>query len=131
MGNEPTIKERWEALSDENKAAIKSLHTAAQSLVDGLDELAEAKAEATTPYAVKTINMLISNVSAQLEDVEFRLQGLWGFKQDSAYHTWWLKPKSCTCPKMDNADPAFYGGGKIINGDCPIHNLTKQEVKDE
>ena len=122
-----TIKERWESISTDAQESIKTLHKVAQSLVDALDALAEIKESATTPHDVKTVDGFIHNVNQQLSDVELRLQDLWGFDRDPNKHTWWLRPKYCLCPKMDNTDPAFFGGGKIINGDCPIHNLTKHE----
>ena len=55
----------------------------------------------------------------QLEEWEYQLQVVWGVKKDSKYHTYWLAPKACTCPKMDNADHLGYG--RIIAGDCPLH----------
>ena len=90
-----------------------------------LDALAEIKESATTPHDIKTVDGFIRNVNQQLSDVELRLQDLWGFDRDPNKHTWWLKPEHCRCPKLDNTDPAFFGGGRIINSECPIHNLTK------
>ena len=121
------IQERWDALSAADQTSIKTLHKVAQSLVDAIDSLAEIKETASTPYDIKTVDGFISNVSQQLTDVEFRLQKLWGFDQDANKHTWWMKPNYCSCPKLDNTDPAFFGGGKIINSECPIHNLTKEQ----
>lgn len=54
-----------------------------------------------------------------LEACEFKLQKLWGVKKDKNYHTYWMAPKACTCPKMDNMDRLGYG--RIIAGDCPLH----------
>lgn len=122
MCKKSTINERWEKLSDEAKSSIKSLHAAAQALVDGLDALASAREAAKTPYAEETIIRLIDNLNSQLESVEYRLQDLWGFEKNANYHTWWLRPKNCKCPKLDNQDPAYYGGGKIITEECPIHS---------
>ena len=124
-----TLEERWSNLSEDKRSSIRSLHVAAQALVEGLDSLAEARKEAKSFYAEQTIIGLISNLNSQLEDVEFRLQELWGFKQDANYHSWWLRPKNCECPKLDNRDPAYYGAGKIINGSCPIHANLK--IKEE
>lgn len=56
-----------------------------------------------------------------IEDLEYALQGLWKFPRDSNYHSHWLEIKGCTCPKMDNRDPMYYGGGKITVSDCPWH----------
>ena len=56
-----------------------------------------------------------------IEDMEYTLQGIWKFPRDSKYHTHWLEIKGCTCPKMDNLDPLYFGGGKIVVSDCPWH----------
>lgn len=64
-----------------------------------------------------------------LEELEFDMQEAWGFDKDSKMHTWWLKPKSCTCPKLDNADPVYYGKGKIINSSCPLHGYEAKEER--
>ena len=56
-----------------------------------------------------------------IEDLEFSLQGLWKFPRDARYHTHFLEIKNCACPKMDNRDPMYYGGGKITTSDCPWH----------
>lgn len=56
-----------------------------------------------------------------IEDCEFTLQGLWKFTRDANFHTWWLRTKGCTCPRMDNTDPMFFGAGKITVSDCPWH----------
>ena len=120
-----TLQERWDSLPPGVQESIRSLHVAAQHLVEAIDDMANtlSAADSSAFNAKQTIMMLIGRLNGDLESVEFRLQELWGFKQDAKYHTWWLKPKACTCPKMDNTDPAYYGAGKIINGDCPIHNL--------
>ena len=54
-----------------------------------------------------------------VQQLEFKLQRLWGFSENAHFHEWYLVPK-CTCPKMDNAD---YRGTKygITSGDCPVH----------
>lgn len=55
-----------------------------------------------------------------LEDLEFYLQGLWGFKRDKNFHKYWLEMKGCTCPKMDN-DDRFGTNYRIYNSSCPWH----------
>lgn len=55
----------------------------------------------------------------QLRKLEFKMQRLWGLKEDEKYHTYWMMPKQCTCPKMDNRDRL--GHGRVISGDCPLH----------
>ena len=59
-------------------------------------------------------------------DVEFLLQDAWKFERNIFMHPWYKVPK-CTCPKMDNKDPFYYGGGKVIVGDCPWHWPHKKE----
>jgi hypothetical protein len=56
----------------------------------------------------------------KIQELEFKMQKLWGFEQNENYHTHWNRPKHCSCPKLDNIDR--YGTGKIINGDCILHN---------
>ncbi len=57
-----------------------------------------------------------SNIITQ---IDFQLQKLWKFKEDSAYHRFWELPK-CDCPKMDNIDT--YGTGhRYINPNCILH----------
>ena len=59
--------------------------------------------------------------SQLLESLEYNMQRVWKFSQDKDYHTWWYKVPYCTCPKMDNGDPLYFGA-RIIRHDCPIHN---------
>ena len=122
-----TISERWESLSKDAQSSIKTLHKISQSIVDHLDVLASIKAGMTDADDISIIDRAIAGANQQLSNAELQMQELWGFEQDPNKHTWWLKPKSCRCPKLDNTDPAFFGGGRIISGDCPIHNLTKGE----
>lgn len=57
-----------------------------------------------------------SNIVTQ---IDFQLQRLWKFKEDSVYHRFWELPK-CDCPKMDNMD--VYGTGhRYINPNCTLH----------
>jgi len=57
-----------------------------------------------------------SNIVTQ---IDFQLQRLWKFKEDSTYHRFWELPK-CDCPKMDNMDT--YGTGhRYINPNCLLH----------
>lgn len=80
---------------------------------------------------IASIHILLDNVKDNperyedpvqlIEDLEFALQGLWKFPRDASYHTHWLEIKGCRCPKMDNKDPMYYGGGKITVSDCEWH----------
>ncbi len=60
-------------------------------------------------------------VAPLVESIEFAMQRLWKFPEDANYHTHWLRVPACLCPKMDNRDPMYYGRGRIIVADCPIH----------
>ena len=63
----------------------------------------------------------VETTPKKVEQLEFTMQRLWGFTEDANYHTHWLRIPYCTCPKMDNTDPVYYGRGKIISGGCPVH----------
>lgn len=59
-----------------------------------------------------------------IEDIEYTMQGLWGFTRDRDFHIHWLRRAGCTCPKMDNH--ALMGAPyRIVMADCPHH---KQET---
>jgi len=60
--------------------------------------------------------------AAEIEDLEFEMQGHWHFEPNRNKHTWWIKSPGCKCPPMDNA------GGKgiarrYIAIECPLHAL--------
>lgn len=54
-----------------------------------------------------------------VRDIEFTMQGLWGFSRDAEFHTHWLDLKGCTCPKLDNLERIPCG--RITNTSCPWH----------
>lgn len=95
------IKEAYKNLNTAEKMAISTLHNI-------FDDIKENPNRYDNPVQL-------------IEDIEFTLQGLWRFPRDVNYHTHWLDIKGCTCPKMDNNDPMYYGAGKIIVSDCPWH----------
>lgn len=72
-------------------------------------------------YDIKNAPERYADPVQLIEDMEYTLQGIWKFPRDSKYHTHWLGIKGCTCPKMDNKDPFYFGRGKIIVSDCPWH----------
>ena len=58
-------------------------------------------------------------LSGIITQIDFQLQKLWKFKEDSLYHRFWELPK-CECPKSDNRD--VYGTGhRYINPNCKLH----------
>ena len=76
-----------------------------------------------TDYDKDKLKLKLLNLNNLLQNLEFAMQGEWGIEKNPNYHTWWLKPKNCNCPKMDNTDPCYFGMGKIINYDCPVHGI--------
>lgn len=80
-------------------------------------------------HRVRNCYITLMNISTSKEDlrylsqivtqIDFQLQRLWKFKEDSSYHRFWELPK-CDCPKMDNQD--VHGTGhRYINPNCIIH----------
>jgi hypothetical protein len=61
----------------------------------------------------------LQQLASDLQEVEFELQRLWGFKEDARFHKFWEYPK-CTCPKMDNND-SYPSGRYSIHSNCPLH----------
>ena len=109
-------------LSLDQKDHIKEMHKCTTLMVKTLDSLAGLKNNITEGYTeLYDINQSITSTRNALCSLEYAMQTVWGFDRDSKKHTWWLKPERCTCPKLDNMDPAYYGSGAIINEDCPIH----------
>ena len=68
----------------------------------------------------------ILQLTKSVELYEFELQKLWKFEQNEKFHNHWLRNKHCCCPRMDNRDIAYYGGGKILRSDCKIHGEEAQ-----
>lgn len=56
----------------------------------------------------------------EIEQLEFKMQELWGFTQDRNYHAHWLRIKGCTCPKLDNKD-RLGTPYRVLSKDCPWH----------
>lgn len=64
-------------------------------------------------------NPLIKEIVKNLEDVEYRLQGLWGFEKTLKYYHFWDLP-GCECPVLDNKDRL--GTNTFVkNSSCPLH----------
>lgn len=98
---EMSIADRWQAMNEMERGAVSSLHSVMYHIIDNPEQY--------------------SNPVQLIEDCEYTLQGLWKFTRDANFHTWWLRTKGCTCPRMDNTDPMFFGAGKITVSDCPWH----------
>ena len=98
---EMTLDQRWELMTVAEREAVVSIHKMMREACENPDRHLD-------PVQF-------------IEDCEFTLQGLWKFTRDANFHTWWLRTKGCTCPRMDNTDPMFFGSGKITVSDCPWH----------
>jgi len=89
-----------------------------------LEQLHEAKNQLFEIMSVLDPDMDIDVLKTYvllLESLEFNMQRVWKFDQDRSFHNWWYQAPHCECPKMDNADPLMGYGGRIINGNCPLH----------
>ena len=61
----------------------------------------------------------LKKCAKQIESIEFKLQGLWGFPLDRNYHKWFNVPK-CSCPKIDNLE-RLGTEYRIFEEGCPVH----------
>lgn len=74
-----------------------------------------------TLYEIKQNPDDYDNPLELVKELEYRLQELWSFQQDSKFHTHQFEIKGCSCPWIDNLERA--GSGHFIyNQHCPIHN---------
>ena len=70
-----------------------------------------------------SVDDVFTQAVLRLRDINYVLQDVWGFKQDSTRHKDWELP-FCECAKMDNRDN--YGTGvQSINLECPVHKILK------
>lgn len=106
-------------LTPEEKGRLLNLWDSARFVIDSMDNFIDATAIVDDDDSTKREQ--IARYVKLIETLEFAMQGEWGIRKDANYHTWWLKSRHCTCPKMDNTDPAYFGHGKIINNECPVH----------
>lgn len=96
-------------LTDEDVARLEHLHKVKDLLFDSAEALdPEKDQDALKLYA----ELLVS--------LEYDMQKVWKFEQNSDYHSWWYQIPHCNCPKMDNSDPIYFGV-RIVNASCPIH----------
>jgi len=96
-------------VSSEQIEQLKQLHI----------QLNDTLKEATNP------NVNLSEIQQRVQEIEFKMQDAWNYERDANFHTHWKRIPGCVCPKMDNDDPAYFGRGKIIIGNCPIHGNKK------
>jgi hypothetical protein len=124
------IKERWENFPETTKKAIQELHKLAQLQCDTIDALVSASESFESSYAYQTSTFMMAKYKVLLEELEYRMQHMWGFQENSKFHTWWRKPKTCTCPEDDNKDIMAYGHHRVTSSDCPVHGYLAQRVVD-
>lgn len=117
------FKKLAEKLPRENKERLKSLYESAEFVIKEIDYTVCDMKEAKTKYDKEKFLARLFQLNTLLQNLEFAMQGEWGIEKNSNYHTWWLKPRNCMCPQLDNRDPAYFGGGKIITNDCPVHGF--------
>ena len=55
--------------------------------------------------------------------IEYELQVLWKFPQDSNFHKFWNRPK-CICPSLDSED-SYPSGHYVVNQECKLHGIGK------
>lgn len=102
-------------ISDEVLMRIKDVHLQLYTLdtIMNLSLLREKLEDAPKPPEYwKKLNK-------QAEKLEFKLQELWGFDQDTRFHKFWKRP-GCECPILDNED-RYPLGKYIINQECRLH----------
>lgn len=98
-----SLKERWEALDPRVQESIKMWHKTLENIKINANVYKQNKCDPVR----------------MIEDIEYILQGLWGFEIDADYHTHWLEIDGCLCPRMDSLDRLGYG--RVINSACPWH----------
>lgn len=96
-----TLQERINLMTDVEHTALTALHRLMDEIVDD-------------PRQDKY------DTNQFIEDIEFTMQGLWGFTRDRDFHIHWLRRKGCTCPKQDNHD-LMGAPHRITRADCPHH----------
>jgi hypothetical protein len=100
-----TLQQRINEMTPVEYAALTALHRLMDEIVDN-----------------PRLDKYDANVF--IEDIEFTMQGLWGFPRDRDFHIHWLRRAGCTCPKMDNHD-LMGAPYRVVDFGCPHH---KQET---
>lgn len=114
------FKEKWKKLSWLRRAEIEEARGNAYRCIAYIDQsYADLEKLRKAHKSTEKTKEAVRHWLAKLEEAENELQHLWGLKQDTNGHTYWLCPEACTCPKLDNMD--YLDLGKIISADCPLH----------
>lgn len=109
-------------LPKENQMRIKALHESAFFVVSEIDKTVEELVSQESAVTIKELKEKIDNLNKTLQCLEFAMQWEWGFDRDAKWHTWWMKPKNCLCPRIDNSE--MLGFGRIVTSECPIHGRS-------
>lgn len=74
----------------------------------------------------KNDRLALQHVGRYVQDVEFAMQELWGFTQESSFHTHWCNIPHCTCNKSGSNPYLHENWGKatVRNNDCPVHGVN-------
>lgn len=62
----------------------------------------------------------------EVELLEYKLQRLWNFEQNAAFHSYWFLLDGCICPKLDNED-RFGSVERVYNSECKFHGKNPDQ----
>ena len=106
---------------NQNLVARNNVSYASQiQLCELYDELEALIEEGDATFSVE-VNREIAN---KIEQLEFKLQRLWGFSESQMHHRYWSRLQMCLCnaDSMDNLDD--FGYRRVIRLDCPVHSAN-------
>lgn len=101
---------KQQGIDEKTEKLIIEKHKELYEIIEILDSL---------DYYDENNRLRIKELVKSIEIMEYSLQKLWKFTEDINYHTHWLKPKLCSCPKLDNYERLGYG--RIIRSTCVLH----------
>jgi hypothetical protein len=111
-----------------NTAASNTARVVQMTLSERIDNMTETEHAALTALH-RLMDEVVNNprldkyeANQFIEDIEYTMQGLWGFTRDRDFHIHWLRRAGCTCPKMDNHD-LMGAPYRYIKENCPHHKL--------
>ena len=109
---------------NQNLVARNNVSYTAQLQLCGLYDKLEALIEEGDASLSVEVNREIAD---KIEQLEFKLQRLWGFPESKLHHRYWSSLDMCLCNanSMDNLDD--FGYRRTIRLDCPLHG-TPQEI---
>jgi len=118
---EVNFRELYAKQTWEERAKVLDVRARIFRVLDYMEKVTESYKEAKKKHkkGVKEYKQTLKDLAASLEEAENDLQRAWGLEADPNWHTYWLAPSACTCPRLDNYDRL--GFGRIFSADCPIH----------